>query len=110
MAKHVIMAEDWRAGGEPRSVTWDDETGEIGGGHVEVPRLRGLVETAERLGHLMDEMGRLDLRDPRHDPADFLAALGHAFGGYHERLELPPSLRGVEPTRWILAAVPGEVS
>lgn len=113
MATHVIMAEDWRAGGEPRSITWDDETGEIGGEHVEVPRLRGMVATAERVGHLLDEKGRLDLRDPRHDPADFLAVLEEAFGGgsfrYREEVRLPQALRGVEPTPWVMAVFRGEV-
>lgn len=100
MATHTIKYRDWRVG-EPRAFVWNDETGEVSGDHGNVPSLRRLMERAERDGHLLSEGGRLDVRDPRHDAADFLALLMWEVGGDFKfrRVVLPPALRGVEPTR-----------
>ena len=102
MATHTIMFPDYSRGDEPRAIVWDDETGEVSGDHVKVPSIRRRVERAACDGHILDEAGRLDVRDPRHDPADFLAVLGYAIGGGYdfERLDLPPALRRVEWTPW----------
>ena len=102
MATHTIMFPDYSRGDEPRAIVWDDETGEVSGDHVELPDILYYMEKAARDGHILDEMGRLDVRDPRHDPADFLAVFDYAIGGVFkfERADLPPALRGVESTPW----------
>ena len=100
MATHTIRHRDWRHD-EPRTIVWNDETGEVSGDHGDVPDIRMWLEKAERDGHLLGEEGRLNLRDPRHDPADFLAVLVWDNGGFYERLELPPALRAVKPTPMI---------
>ncbi len=103
MATHTIKYPDYSRGDEPRAIVWDDETGEVTGDHVEVPAIRDAMERAERDGHLPEMFGRRNLRDPRHDPADFLAVLDCVILAIPFRwhlLDLPPALHGVEPTPW----------
>ena len=113
MATHTIMFPDYSRGDEPRAIVWDDETGEVSGDNVEVPSIRRRVERAARDGHILDEAGRIDVRDPRHDPADFLAVFRYEIGGTFkfERVDLPPALRGVKPTQgWRPDLPPGTVA
>ena len=105
MATHTIRYRDWRHD-EPRTIVWNDETGEVSGDHGDVPDICRRLEWAEREGHLLDEGGGVDLRDPRHDPADFLAVLVWPNESSYERLELPPALRGVKPTPMIRPRMP----
>lgn len=110
MTVHAIDKPDAFAGGEPRRILWDDETGEISGEHHDVPALREALDRAERDGRLQHPAGHWPLRDPRRDPRDFLVVLGvqHYHGGADW---LPPSLRGVEPTAFVKAELPpGEVA
>ena len=95
MATHTIR---YRRYDDPGAIVWNDETGEVTGDHGDVPSVRLWLDVAERDGHLLGEEGRVNLRDPRHDPADFLAVLVWSIRGFYERLELPPALRGVKPT------------
>ena len=99
MATHTIRYRDWRHD-EPRTLVWNDETGEVSGDHGDVPVILHDMERAVREG-LLGEEGGLDLRDPRHDPADFLAVLVWVNGSFYERLELPSALRAVKPTPMI---------
>ena len=92
MAVHVVMAEDWRAGG-PRSVTWDDETGEIGGEHVAVDRIRCMQADAERGGRYAVEGVAYRMPDPRLDPACVKALLGLGLNSLLVYDELPEPLR-----------------
>ena len=99
MATHTIRYRDWRRRDEPRTIVWNDETGEVSGDHGDVPRLRRMMEKAVHDGYLSTEGSWVDVRDPRHDPADFLAVLRWAIGTRtFKRVVLPPALRGVEPT------------
>ena len=102
---HAIDMPDIFAGGEPRRILWDDETGDVSGEHHDVPELREALARAERDGRLQDFMGYWPLRDPRRDPRDFLVVLGvQHYGGQPDWL--PPSLRGVEPAPFVKAELP----
>ena len=70
---------------------------------MEVPAIRDAMERAARDGYLPEIFGQRNLRDPRHDPAEFLAVLDCVIQAVPFRwhlLDLPPALRGVEPTPW----------
>lgn len=108
MATHTIRYRDWRHDA-PRTILWNDETGEVSGDHGDVPGIRAAVERAVREGHLPEVFGCCHLRDPRRDPADFLAVL-HWVNQSGAPLELPAALRGVEPTAWTFNHHPGEVA
>lgn len=104
MATHTIRYPDYRHGDEPRAIVWNDETGGIGGDHSAVPDIRRFLERDSLDAHaILMEEGRLDMRDPRRDPADFLAMIHWILdvGPFRPHLlELPPALRRVEPTAW----------
>ena len=101
MTVHTIMLPDMRHGDEPRSVIWDDEAGTVTGEHSDVPWMQGIL--AEPTPVVMDDvMGAATLRDPGHDPADFLLLLGRAYWPVLQeplRSSLPPIFDGVEMTR-----------
>ena len=102
MATHTIRYPDYRRD-EPRAIVWNDETGEIGGDHSAVPDIRRFLERERGGFSVQMEEGRLDMRDPRRDPADFLAMIRWILNVSVFRphlLELPPALRRVEPTAW----------
>ena len=70
------------------------------------------MERAAHDGYIQCDAGRIDVRDPRHDPTDFLAVFGCAIGGTfkYKRVDLPPALRGVKPTQgWGPDLPPGTV-
>ena len=110
MTVHAIDMPDVFAGGEPRRVLWDDETGEVSGEHSQVPDIRDTMDRAERDGVLPHIAGHWKLRDPRRDPRDFLVVL---FWTGCPPLDLPdwipPALR-VEPTPFILNDIGDEVA
>ena len=90
--KHTILARDLVGTAD---IVWDDVAGTVDGAHSEVPLLR------ERIGNGPTEQGypwgTAELRDPAHNPADFLAVLrGTVSWPYH--LELPEALADVAPT------------
>ena len=99
------------AGGEPRRILWNDETGEVAGEHSRVADVRDTLAPAERDGTAMS--GHWPMRDPRHDPRDFLVALFWPGAPVAEAMPdwLPPSLRDVAPTPFVPADIPeGEVA
>ena len=114
MTVHTIMLPDMVRGDEPRSVVWDDEAGTVTGEHRDVPWMQGIL--AEPTPVVMgDVMGAATLRDPGHDPADFLFLLGRAYWPVLEEplrsLILPPVFSGVEMTRIKVHPLqPGEVA
>ena len=111
MATHRIWAPDYRRGGAPRMIDWDDETGEVSGDHAWVPRVRDYLKRAARDGYLLGEEGRVALPDPLHSAGDFLAVLIWAVGGRRELLDLPSTLRAVEPAPLVQPRLPaGTVS
>ena len=103
MTVHAIDMPDPFAGGEPRRILWDDETGEVSGDHHDVPDIREQMDRAERDGFLPAMSGHWKLRDPRHDPRDFLVVL--FWPGDVDAELLPPALR-VEPAPFIPADIP----
>ena len=100
MTVHVIEQPDRRAGGEPRRILWDDEAGDVSGGHSALPLLRQWMAGAVKTGFILLECGRLDLPDPTRAPAQFLAVLRLAMMARYDPAGLPPALRGVEPVAW----------
>ena len=52
---HAISQPDRAAGGAPRRILWDDETGDVSGVHHHVPRLRQwLSDATERTAVLIE--------------------------------------------------------
>ena len=108
MTVHTIELIDWRAGGEPRRILWDDETGEVKGDHSNVPAIRETMARAVRDGYLPAIHGHWDLPDPRRRPAEFLVVLFWPAPGpvSDEALAgLPPALR-VDPAPFTPADTP----
>ena len=113
MVVHTITLPDMRHGDEPRSVIWDDEGGTVTGEHSRVPWMQGIL--AEPTPVVMsDASGTATLRDPGHDPADFLLMLGLSYWPVLDeplRSSLPPVFHGVEMTRIEVNPLqPGEVA
>ena len=110
MTVHAIDMLDFDAGDEPRRIYWDDETGEVSGDHSRVPDIRDTMARAVRDGYLPQMNGHWDLRDPRHDPAEFLVVL--VWPGARiddEVIQLPPALR-IEPAPFTPTELDGEVA
>ena len=104
MTVHAIDKPDIFAGGEPRRILWDDETGEISGEHSGVPSIRETMAWAVRDGRLEHDEGHWPLRDPRGDPREFLVVL--FWPGEPDAPDwLPPALR-VEPAPFVKADLP----
>ncbi len=102
MTVHRIMAPDWKAGWQLRAVEWDDDAGTVAGDHSAVPYLaKDLAAPTPLEIQPVRVMPAWNLEDPAHDPADFLALAlyDHDIGSvFRSRVQLPESLRGVEPT------------
>ena len=101
MTIHRIEAPDWTVGHELRAIVWNDETGEATGDHVCAPWLAKTLAGPAPLVIADAPWPHYRLEDPAHDPADFLALIlgpGNLGSPYPERVRLPESLRGVEPT------------
>ncbi len=98
MAIHRINLPDMLYGREMRTVIWDDTAGTVEGTHSDVP---GMQKTLARPTpvNCSSEGRELYLRDPAHDPTEFLWLLGFAFDGIlYEPLRstLPPVFDGVD--------------
>ena len=106
--KHTIMCPDRFRDGEPRSIVWDDETGEVSGDHSEVPDIRDTMARAERDGFLPEPTGHFVLRDPRHDPGDFLTALLWPGPPASPPDWLPPALRRAYAPKFFAYAIPDD--
>ena len=101
MTIHRIEAPDWTVGHELRAIVWNDETGEATGDHVCAPWLAKTLAGPMPIVRTRAPWPHYRLEDPAHDPADFLALIfffGRVGVPYPERVRLPESLRGVEPT------------
>ena len=96
MATHTIGMRDWRHD-EPRTIVWNDETGEVSGDHVEVQGIRDMIERAERAGGVLTHRGFWRLADPRHDPACFVAVLYLVLRRDFDEDALPEPLRSADP-------------
>jgi len=78
MAIHTIRIPDLLRGRELRSILWDDVAGTVEGEHSDVPDLRRFFEAPKPVT-VGDPGGTWDLRDPAHDPVEFLTLLGVIF-------------------------------
>ena len=108
MAEHTILLPDAMRGRALRSIVWDDQAGTVEGEHYRVATIRDLIQqSAEGPVTVGDPGGTWDLRDPGHNPAEFLVLLEmSAPGGLNEAIlaSLPPIFDGVE----LPPADPGE--
>lgn len=107
MTVHAIDLPDPFAGGEPRRVLWNDETGEVSGDHSDAPFVRETLDRADRDGFLPHMAGHWSLRDPRRNPAEFLVALFWPEPPLDAatRPGLPPALR-IKPAPFTPADIP----
>ena len=99
--KHTIIARDLVGTAE---IVWDDVTGEVTGNHRQAAELALAIADAPMTAHC--PWGAVELRDPAHDPADFLTALRYIVPRSLD-IDLPESLADVEPTPY--PAAPGGV-
>ncbi len=91
-----------------RSVVWDDEAGTVTGEHRSVPWMQGILAEPTPVV-IEDVVGFATLRNPGHDPADFLLLLGRAYWPVLQeplRSSLPPVFDGVEMTRFEAGKLP----
>ena len=95
MATHTIKMRDWRHD-EPRTIVWNDETGEVSGDHVWVQGIRDMIERAEGAGGVLTHYGFWRLADPRRDPACFVAVLYLILGRDFDEDALPEPLRSAD--------------
>ncbi len=99
MTVHTIMLPDRMRGREPRRVIWDDEAGTVTGEHSRIPWMQEVLARPTPVNFCDDEQV-LFLKDPAHDPRDFLHLLGEAYWPIYEdpdRQRLPPALRDIKP-------------
>lgn len=109
MATHTILLPDMMRGRALRSIVWNDQAGTVEGDHYRVATIRDIIrQSAEGPVTVGDPGGTWDLRDPGHDPAEFLVLLGICFRGpplpSTILASLPPIFDGVE----LPPADPGE--
>ena len=100
MTVHTIMLPDMMHYRGPRSVIWDDEAGTVTGEHSWVPWMQEMLAATPPI-EIEDGMRPVILRDPGHDPADFLRLLWAAYWPVMNeplRSTLPPVFDGVEMT------------
>ncbi len=110
MSVHTIQIPDWRggAGGELRTLVWDDEAGTVAGDYSGVESIRKFFGDPERWTR-GDASGVLQLEDPRHKPEDFkgmLMAVYCANVNDWARIVWPPALAGIAPTPLDLGDTP----
>ena len=86
-------------GDEPRTILWDDEAGTVSGTHSRLPDIRRILAGSKPV-----EEGVCGcvwrLRDPAHDPAEFLILLHISHWPVWEaplRETLPAVFDGVQP-------------
>ena len=109
MAEHTILLPDAMRGRALRSIVWDNQAGTVEGEHYEIAWIRDVIrQSAEGPVTVGDPGGTWDLRDPGHDPAEFLVLLGLCFRGHPLPstilASLPPIFDGVS----LPSADPGE--
>lgn len=90
--KHTIIARDLVGTAE---IVWDDVTGEVTGNHRQAAELALAIADAPMMAYC--PWGAVELRDPAHDPADFLTAL-RSVVAWPLDIDLPESLVDTEPT------------
>lgn len=77
MTVHVITLPDMLRGDEPRTILWDDEAGTVSGTHSSLLDIRQALDAPKPVE--VGVAGRVwSLRDPAHDPAEFLVLLNMA--------------------------------
>lgn len=96
-------------GRETRSIVWDDEAGTVEGDHYRVATMRDVIlRSADGPVTVGTPGSTWDLRDPAHDPAEFLAMIWTCIPGHllteNVLASLPPIFHGVE----LPPADPGE--
>ena len=97
MAVHTIVMPDVVRGEQPRRIVWDDEAGTVEGNHFDVPSIQRIIDAPKPV-----EVGGpgwvWSLRDPGHDPAEFLVILCVLYWPIETeplRSTLPPIFDGV---------------
>lgn len=103
---HEIQYPDWGAGGELRPIIWDDDAGTVEGDHSLIP----ILLTGPPI--LAAKFGITELKDPAHDPEEFLLLLAVNYRGGDDldpRAVLPASLKDVTPRRLDAVDLPDDV-
>ena len=77
-------------------IVWDDEAGMVSGSSEMVPRLHDLLRHSKSGLEVMVMPFIFKLRNPRHDPANFLILMLHAGWDGLEDYSLPPALQGIK--------------
>ncbi|MBC6405782.1 MAG: hypothetical protein GDA41_08690 [Rhodospirillales bacterium] len=98
MAVHTVMLPDRLHGREPRPIVWDAAAGTVEGTHSHVPGMQAVLAQPKPIDYSSDERV-LYLKDPGHDPAEFLWLLSTAFWPILDeplRSSLPSVFDGVE--------------
>lgn len=99
MAVHTITLPAWMRSDELRTIVWDDEAGTVSGTHSGLPRIRRALDAPKPVE--VGVCGRVwNLRDPAHDPAEFLVLLYIAHWPVWDsplRETLPAIFDGVQP-------------
>ena len=99
MAKHIIRIPDRLRGRELRTIEWDDEAGTVSGDHSEIDDIRRVFAASKPV--TVGQGAVWDLRDPAHDPAEFLVLIEQAFWP-----ALDPPLRETLPAVFDGVALP----
>ena len=97
MTIHTIVMPDRLRDEEPRRIVWDDEAGTVEGDHYRVPDIQRIIDAPKPVEVGAGHVWRL--RDPGHDPAEFLLILLVLYNPLAEeplRSTLPPVFDGVE--------------
>ena len=94
---YQLYIPDLLRGREPALILWDDVAGTVEGTHTAVAALRHDLSLSTPL-EKGTPVGPLVLRDPAHDPADFVALLRWHQPRHWSLDELPEPLRSVVPT------------
>ena len=101
---HDILYPDRYAGGELRTIVWDDVAGTVEGSHSLVDGV--LSDGAPMVG---TPQGITYLDDPMHLPEEFLLLLAVNYRGgsdLHPDAVLPDSLKDITPKRLTVVPVP----
>lgn len=109
MTVHTIRMPDRMRGRELRTVIWDDEAGTVSGDHSDVPWLLKMIGKPTPWSFpLLNE--EFLLRDPAHNPSEFVFLLGRAYWPIldpdRDLHRLPPALRDAEPLKFRARAEP----
>ena len=109
MTVHIIEMPDWMRGRELRTVVWDDEAGTVSGDHSDVPWLLEMIGKPTPWIFPQPD-STVQLRNPAHDPAEFVFLLGRAYWPIldpaRDLHRLPSALRDAEPLKFQTLAEP----